>query len=1713
MVASQYDVVVVGAGCAGLTAAIALARAGFAVAVVEAAPFPGAENWSGCVYYTENLAEPDVLGPEGVEALAWERRLVERGLFTTDGHGLLGFTYRDPDAFRHCYTVLRPIFDHHLAAIAAQHGVAFLTATTVESLIREAGRVVGVCTARGPLYADLVYLAEGDAAYLLTREGYARSSDPRDAPRYLLGLKQVIDLPPGAIEERFGVGAEEGVAHEILLRNGTLNGRPVALNMGAFLYTNRQGLSVGLVLPADNLHQHFRGDPALLLDWFHDLPALRPWLRDGRRGTAGAKLVRGGGARDVPHLVDDGLAVGGAASAIGTDFPFPNFIGPATGMGLLLARAAVRIRSDGSRFTRETLRQHYLEPLHRTHYWQNVAFLRRWPGYIKRTRVLFHRTLDLALGSAYVWTRPRRWFPARLLHWVRLLLHEGIPGRWAEMQADLARLGWALRLREVVGRPPLGKVLLEGALNAFRDFLRLPRVGLPPAGTLRLHYTVAGGEGGRTHIPGAVRRWFDRFAPVLAATVRGLCRNDAVHLSDRVRNGARLLLRQMNLFDVIAAGVLVLMTAVTSTFLSALRGLRRRRGRRRVVVPRGGPVKEHVLAVRQNTDLSGTLSLLGEGESRLPGVVVQPAPAAAIHVLWPRSLPEKNAIVGEGLWHVCPGRVFEARFGPFGQAQVLVHAERCIKCEACWRSSRLVDWGRDGRQQLLYRVQTPVMPRLLEAADRAGLLPPVRPRIVDPWAPRLQDLAAHLAGEQEDTRKRWDPGEPARLRCLLGQIERKLEEFDEALAEGSPGIDRVRGAYLEMLAHYAHRLSLEVVAVLGGSAWAESWSPGVAAVGRTMLGLAAEMAATAEARARRTWDSHYAWAAGDGRQLRQHHLTGLRRLLEVLDPGGATALPASAAFLPTAAPTANSPAGIAAELCRRAAAFAAIQVAFPGLFDDDQGRDSLGKFGAVKALLSEAAARRYLIEVLTLGPAPARHSRISHALVTDALGAAADRVRRVFACAGVEDAAIRELTEAAWTARWQTTPAPAVFRAHGAALLRDWHPDGSSLYAVEDEDGFVDEIARRQALLAEWEEIQHVTECLVARVNDWSRNTGPDVADDRFNETLGRLDAYLLGGKALLRRTHAHLETGLPAEIEVSLLRVWLDHVTLELDDLTARTRLRLTPRPYDVRPLVEPGAGLPPAGLAAYRASPVEYESGTFLVAPVDLLRPRLVPEMVVGDASLGEVQPLEWPPLQLAGGSTSVFDALDLGNVSKLLAPATRIGEWAERGRADSRMPEDGAPAWGVGRLHELEEERFIAEAVAFDVAGLLLHPGTRSAGLESALAGVVLAELLERAAEAVAELRAQSREGLTPAPPPCEEGAGILPRVYILQQLAEVVAPRCVRGEGVGSPRHLGREALELEALAAGFRERLVAVHASFGAGLWQNSNLQVGFFALADAASWLKAAESTLGRVAWLERTVQEADEDAPAPQRDLGSAAFVRCCGRVWMLLRRFDEELVHLRRGYYAPQVRAGNLLLDQISVRTHATKPAHRIECPLRILVVLEPTPLIHALPGDSLSDPWWALTPADQAALETALQMRDAATAPVRLAVAALGPDRVGPALRAVQALGIDRLTLEATASALVHRLEEARPFDLILGPLGGSIIPRLADGWGLNVIAKPDHLSLWVTSAGSRLSFTRKGETVSEETLPVVVGLEGDLPLRPFTVAGYLQALGSEGEGRSS
>jgi alkylation response protein AidB-like acyl-CoA dehydrogenase/flavin-dependent dehydrogenase/ferredoxin-like protein FixX len=835
MAFADFDVVIVGAGAAGLTAAIGLARRNFRVAVVEAAAFPGAENWSGCVYFAENLAEPEILGPEGVEALAWERRLVERGLFATDGHGLLGMKYRDSAAFRHCYTVLRPIYDHHLAQVALQLGVALLCGTTAESLLRERGRVVGIATQRGAIHARLTFLAEGDASHLVAREGYERSLGGQRQPKFLHGIKQIIELPPRAIEQRFGVEPDQGVAYEMLLRNGTLRGKSVHLNMGGFLYTNRQSLSIGLVLPADHLHENFDGDPNLLMQWFLTLPALRPWFDDHMPGPFGAKLIRGGGALDIPTLIDDGLAIGGAASAIGVDFPYPNFTGPATAMGLLLARAAAAIRDQGGSFTRDELDLHYLERLKKTHYWRDVEFLRHWPGYVKETRVFFDKNIDVALGSAHLWTRPGAGLTARLASWRRLLDELLPPDQHLSLASDLRHLGEALRVQAVARPPSIWKLLLDATLNSFRDLLRSPRP-LPSHGEMTIHYSIAGGAAPAGLPPALVRQWGQRILPALASAAAIVYANNTTPLAKKLPAAVRVLTGCLSLGDVMRLAGLGMFTGVQAA-LGRLRGPG--------LAALADAIASYFRSAQQATDMTAaTATASARWDERLAMLAYETEKASHIHVLWPQSLSDKNAVTKAGLWHVCPAHVYEARVSATGQLQVVVNFENCIKCETCWRTSDLADWARDGGHRFVYAVHSPSIGALLPAMDAAG-----RARPQAPYSPPCPDEPP-ANGKALDERL-------AKLSC---QLDAKLRAFDAALAEEPRTIDGDRAEYLEFLALYAERLAQEI-ATSGHPAF-------VNANGECQI-----LAGTQE-RLRLVQARKYAWAAAEGRRLRFQHLDG-----------------------------------------------------------------------------------------------------------------------------------------------------------------------------------------------------------------------------------------------------------------------------------------------------------------------------------------------------------------------------------------------------------------------------------------------------------------------------------------------------------------------------------------------------------------------------------------------------------------------------------------------------------------------------------------------------------------------------------------------------------------------------------------------------------------------------------------------------------------------
>jgi flavin-dependent dehydrogenase len=1453
MPSTQYDVVVVGVGCAGLTAAIALARAGFTVAVVEAAPDGGNP---GGVCFAENLAHPDVLGPEGVAALPWERRLVERGRFVTDGHGHLGLTYRDPTAFANCLIFSPSSLERALAETAADRGALLIPGAPAESLIRDDGRVIGVCTPRGPLYADLVFLAEGDPAGLVAREGLERSADLRDAPRFLLALQAVIDLPPGAVEERFRVHAGEGIACDFLLRNGTLAGRPLPLNLRGFLCTHRQGLSLGLLAPADNLRRHFPGDPVRLLDWLEGLPALRPFLRDGRRSVALAGLVRGGGVRDVPHLVADGLAVGGAAASLRIHFPHPNGTGPATASGLLLAQAAARIRADGGPFSREALTRHYLEPLMRTHYWEDLEYLRRWPGYVRKSRTLFGRDLDLLLGTAHVWTRPRRWLPGKVLRWLRLVVRAGGWGAWGAIKEDLDHLGWALKMHRVAGRPALGRLLLDGSLNALRDLGRRPRPGVPPAGRLEVHYHSAAPEGDGA-APDFARRWLERFRPVLAAAVVAVVRNDRVPLAEKMSHAVHLLVRQLNILDLLAVTVLGVLTFLFAGLGSSAIALRRRLGLRPLQGRRGKDPGHG-----KRAQAAGELDACAGPPPPREAAAAGPEDVPSIHLLWPRTLPNDPGVRHEGLDHVCPAGVFAVHESPRKTTEIIVEAGRCVRCEACWRTSRLVDWGRH---------------------PCAGLPLPAPPRAADPWA-----TVGTISNGKDSERH---------LPRLLGQLEGKLDAFDDALERSPPAIDRARADHLEMLARYSQHLAAEFARLLEDRLGSVTASPESR---EQALRLAHGLAAMTAGRARRTWDGRFAWTCADGRQLRQHHLHGLRRLL----PLPADALGAAGNPPTRAAEEKPDVVRSAAALARRLSADILSSAPQAGA----AWRLLLAEAAATGALLDapvppsggvadEGDLRRDLLQALAVEMAEALARRAAELEVGVPPSGGWEGEDRLKAELQPPAPAFpnRHLFSAA--ARLPAALSPGeVYRRYARRLVDGWEKARVVLHVGGDFAG----ILQRQALHVELEEIHRAEARLGRLIEEWQAARDLDeeqaVADAEIGEAVARLEARLLAGKSLLLDTHARLEDQPDAEVEMALLRVALDDAAADLDAFAALVQLRRGPAgAYRQRPVIEPGFGPPPAALANYLADRDPYQSGDFLLAPVDLLCPRLVPEMR-GDQPLPSVPDALRGLAAAAGRVTRRFEAC--GEIPRPRGRRSRAGEERE-----------ASIAW---RVRGLEEDAFMAAALASEVLGRTVHPPSRDLGLEVACALIAMRELDRHAADLAGDVLGQPEIDFAEE----AETAGVREQAAVVAELLAWVAPRCQAYGQPLVPRHVGPEVIALEALKADFRQRLISTNALLGKAWAASADVQAVALPLAWAAAWVHAADSTLGRLAWLGRAHLAEVPDDPAPLPAAGRRAFARCLAAARACLHRLEEDCAGLRRGYWPPPIRAAALLRE-------ATRPA----------------------------------------------------------------------------------------------------------------------------------------------------------------------------------------------
>jgi electron transfer flavoprotein-quinone oxidoreductase len=363
-VPEELDAVVVGAGPAGSAAALALARAGRAVVLLERGPFPGSKNVYGGVVYGRVL--DDVL-PRWWERVPVQRWIVRRSTMVLTPTQALSVDVRTRAWGQAPYngmTTYRADFDSWLAAEAVAAGAKLVTSTVATGLLRDgAGRVTGVRTDRpdGDLPARVVIACDGVNSFLAKEAGLL---PPADAAHHTLGVKEVLALPAEVIEDRFGLGPHEGFDVEVVGCTGGIPG-------GGFVYTNRDTLSIGVVVSVTGLAEA-GARPEDLIAGFKAHPAIAPWLKGATVKEYAAHLIPEGGYDAMPALAADGLLVAGDAAgmtlAAGIWLEGVNFAigaGLAAGQVAAAAVASGDVSTDGLAGYRSALEANFVLQDHR----------------------------------------------------------------------------------------------------------------------------------------------------------------------------------------------------------------------------------------------------------------------------------------------------------------------------------------------------------------------------------------------------------------------------------------------------------------------------------------------------------------------------------------------------------------------------------------------------------------------------------------------------------------------------------------------------------------------------------------------------------------------------------------------------------------------------------------------------------------------------------------------------------------------------------------------------------------------------------------------------------------------------------------------------------------------------------------------------------------------------------------------------------------------------------------------------------------------------------------------------------------------------------------------------------------------------------------------------------------------------------------------------
>lgn len=385
----ELDVIVVGAGLAGLACAYEAAGAGLQVAVLERGDAAGSKSLSGGRLYLQPVRE---LCGDFLQDAPFERPVVSESIVLADDDSSATFRVDNGDVSEtpNSVTVLMSRLDRHLAEKVSGKGALVLPRQKADGLVRENGKVVGVKIGPEELRAGVTVAADGVLSFLAQEAGLRPERPPH---WYGMGIKEVIQMESSVIEDRFNLSSGQGAAR--LYMGRITRGLPG----GGFIYTNIDSLSIGIVVHMKAL-QEWKSETESweLLEAFKARPDVAPLLAGGKTVEYGAHLIPEGGFNSLPKPGIPGLLlVGDAAGFVLNTGNTLRGMDLALGSGVLAGKSIVE--TAGANFSPEACLNHYRRALKNSFIINRMRAYRKMPHLLTPARLYDrypHRMVQLS---------------------------------------------------------------------------------------------------------------------------------------------------------------------------------------------------------------------------------------------------------------------------------------------------------------------------------------------------------------------------------------------------------------------------------------------------------------------------------------------------------------------------------------------------------------------------------------------------------------------------------------------------------------------------------------------------------------------------------------------------------------------------------------------------------------------------------------------------------------------------------------------------------------------------------------------------------------------------------------------------------------------------------------------------------------------------------------------------------------------------------------------------------------------------------------------------------------------------------------------------------------------------------------------------------------------------------------------------------------------